>query len=177
MRRYMILYALTALAGSALWGGVGGVLIPLHVQQIEFAQFFAGAMASVNLQELVALKVQIAAGATKASAEQQRLLDVMAAYESAKGSRLTMVKSIAIGVTMLMQPLVGVASDRTRSRWGRRAPWILIGATATVAGLSGTHFATTIPQLMLGWIAAQLGSNMVMGPLRSEEHTSELQSR
>jgi len=165
MRRYMILYALTALAGSALWGGVGGVLIPLHVQQIEFAQFFAGAMASVNLQELIALKAQIAAGAAKASTAQQQLLEVMAAYESAKGSSLTMVKSIAIGVTMLMQPLVGVASDRTRSRWGRRAPWILIGAIATVAGLIGAQFATTILQLMLGWIVAQVGSNMVMGPL------------
>jgi MFS family permease len=165
MRRYMIVYGLVALAGAALWGGVGSVLIPLHVQQIEFAQYFAGAMASVNLQELVTLKAQIAAGAAKATADQQRLLEVMAAYEAAKAGNLSMLKSIAFAATMLMQPLIGVASDRTRSRWGRRAPWILIGAIATVAGLIGMQYSSSILQLLLGWIVAQVGSNMVMSPL------------
>lgn len=165
MRRYMIVYGLVALAGSALWGGVGSVLIPLHVQQIEFAQHFAGAMASVNLQELMALKAQIAAGAAKATADQQRLLEVMAAYESAKAGNLSMLKSIAFAATMLMQPLIGVISDRTRSRWGRRAPWILIGAIATLAGLIGMRYSTSILQLLLGWIVTQVGSNVVMSPL------------
>ena len=165
MRRYMIVYGLVALAGSALWGGVGSVLIPLHVQQIEFAQYFAGAMASVNLQELVTLKAQIAAGAAKATADQQRLLEVMAAYESAKAGSLSMLKSIAFAATMLMQPLIGFASDRTRSRWGRRAPWMLIGAIATAAGLIGMQHSTSILQLLLGWVVAQVGSNVVMSPL------------
>lgn len=165
MHRYMIVYALAALAGSALWGGVGGVLIPLHVQQIEFGRHFAGALASVNLQELANLKAQIAAGAATASAEQQRLLEVMAAYESAKASALATIKSIAVAVTMLMQPLIGVVSDRTRSRWGRRAPWILVGAIATVAGLFWMQYANTILRLLLGWVVAQVGVNMVLGPL------------
>jgi MFS family permease len=165
MRRYMLVYAFAALAGSALWGGVGGVLIPLHVQQIEFAQFFAGAMASVNLQELIALKAQIAAGAAKASAEQQRLLDALAAYESAKASNLSMIKAIAVAVTMVLQPLIGIASDHTRSRWGRRAPWLVIGAAATLAGLIGMQYSTAIWQLLAGWIVAQVGVTMVMGPL------------
>jgi len=164
-RRYMILYAFAALAGAALWGGVGSVLIPLHVQQIEFAQFFAGAMASVNLQELMALKAAIAAGTAKAGADQQQLLDALAAYESAKASNLAMIKSIAVAVTMLMQPLIGIASDRTRSRWGRRAPWILLGAIATVAGLIAMRYATSILQLMSGWVVAQAGITMVLGPL------------
>ncbi|WP_048439683.1 MFS transporter [Caenimonas sp. SL110] len=165
MRRYMIAYGLVALAGSALWGGVGSVLIPLHVQQIEFAQFFAGAMASVNLQELVALKAQIAAGAAKATAEQQRLLDALAAYETAKAGNLSMLKSIAFAATMLMQPLIGVVSDRTRSRWGRRAPWILVGAAMTLAGLIGMKYSTSIVQLLLAWVVTQVGSNVVMSPL------------
>jgi MFS family permease len=165
MRRYMILYAFAALAGSAVWGGVGGVLIPLHVQQIEFAHFLGGAMASVNLQELIALKAQIAAGAAKASVDQQRLLDALAAYESAKASNLATIKAIAVTVTMVLQPLVGIASDRTRSRWGRRAPWLLAGSIATVAGLVTMQYSSAIAQLLTGWIVAQVGVTMVMGPL------------
>lgn len=165
MRRYMVMYGLAALAGAALWGGVGGVLMPLHVQQIEFAQFFPGAMASVNLQELVALKVQVAAGAAQATAEQQRLLGVLAEYETAKASNLAMIKSLAVAVTMLMQPLIGIASDRTRSRWGRRAPWIFVGAIASVAGLIAMRHSISITQLLMGWITAQAGVTMVLGPL------------
>lgn len=165
MRRYMIVYALAALAGSALWGGVGGVLIPLHVQQIEFGQYFSGALAAVNLQELTNLKAQIAAGAATASAEQQRLLEVMAAYESAKANALATIKAIAVAVTMLMQPLIGIVSDRTRSRWGRRAPWIVAGAVATVVGLLSMQYSNSIMQLLLGWVVAQVGVNMVLGPL------------
>ncbi len=165
MHRYMMVYALAALAGAALWGGVGGVLIPLHVQQIEYARLFAGAMASVDLQGLVALKAQIAAGAATASAEQLRLLEVLAEYESAKASGLAMVKAIAVAVTMVMQPLVGIASDRTRSRWGRRAPWLVVGAIASVAGLTVMQSSTSVLQLLLGWVMAQAGVTMVMGPL------------
>jgi MFS family permease len=165
MRGYMILYALAALSGAAVWGGVGNVLLPLHVQQIEFAQFFAGAMASVNLQELIALKTQIAAGAATATADQQRLLEVLAAYESARAGNLAMLKSIAVGVTMLMQPLIGLVSDRTRSRWGRRAPWLVIGAISTTLGLVGMQYSTAILQLLVCWVAAQVGVTMIMGPL------------
>ncbi|MBC5763204.1 MFS transporter [Ramlibacter albus] len=120
MHLYMAAYALAALAGAALWGGVGNVLIPLHVQQLD---------------------------------------------EAAKAGNLALIKSVAVAVTMVMQPLVGVASDRTRSRWGRRAPWLVAGALATAAGLAGMQFATAVWQLLTGWVAAQVGITMVMGPL------------
>ncbi len=165
LRRYMILYALAALAGAALWGGAGGVLLPLHVQQIEFAQYFTGALASVNLQELAILKNQIAAGAATASAEQQRIIDLMAAYESAKANSLAMITSIGVAVTMIVQPLIGVASDRTRSRFGRRAPWIVFGAFAALFGLVGMRYSDTFTQLLLTWIVAQVGANVAGGPL------------
>lgn len=165
MRRYMVLYALAALAGAAVWGGVGGVLLPLHVQQVEFARLFSGAMASVNLQELMALKLQIAAGTTSASVEQQRLLDLMAVYESARAASLATIKSIAVAVAMLMQPLIGVASDATRSRLGRRTPWILIGAIATTAGLTGMQFSSSSLQILVAWVVAQVGVNFVLTPL------------
>jgi len=34
----------------------------------------------------------------------------------------------------LIDPAIGLLSDRTRSRWGRRRPWIVGGAAIFVAG-------------------------------------------
>jgi GPH family glycoside/pentoside/hexuronide:cation symporter len=43
-----------------------------------------------------------------------------------------------------LDPLIGLASDRTRSRWGRRRPWIL--ASAFVAGVSAVMMFN-VPQI------------------------------
>lgn len=41
---------------------------------------------------------------------------------------VTLVLTAARGTDLLTDPLVGWLSDRTRSRWGRRKPWIMVGA-------------------------------------------------
>ena len=33
-------------------------------------------------------------------------------------------------------PVLGHLSDRTRSRWGRRRPWLVVGAVVLTAGLA-----------------------------------------
>ena len=38
---------------------------------------------------------------------------------------------------IITDPLVGYLSDRTKSRWGRRAPWMALGALVLVAGMIG----------------------------------------
>ncbi|MBC7702427.1 MAG: MFS transporter [Rhodoferax sp.] len=90
---------------------------------------------------------------------------MVAAYESAKAGNLAMMKAIAVTVTMITQPLVGLASDHTRSPWGRRAPWIMAGGVLTAVGLVLMQFSASTPQLLAGWIAAQIGVTMIMGPL------------
>ncbi len=40
----------------------------------------------------------------------------------------------------VIDPAIGVLSDRTRSRWGRRRPWIVAGAVFFVAGAAGAFF-------------------------------------
>ncbi len=38
---------------------------------------------------------------------------------------------------IITDPLIGYFSDRTQSRWGRRAPWMVIGAVVLVCGIIG----------------------------------------
>jgi len=46
------------------------------------------------------------------------------------------------GATQLINPLVGLLSDRCTSLWGRRRPFILIGGTVGIAGILAQDFAS-----------------------------------
>ena len=48
-----------------------------------------------------------------------------------------MVTFIVLAFDVVTDPLVGFLSDRTKSRWGRRAPWIFVGALVLAAGIVG----------------------------------------
>jgi MFS family permease len=67
--------------------------------------------------------------------------------------------SIAAGIgtltALLANPLFGRLSDRTRSRFGRRRPWIVIGLLGTIVGAAVIGFSNSMPLLLLGWIIMQ----------------------
>lgn len=165
MRRYMVCYLLVALSLTAVLGGIGAVILPLHFQQLEFAKYFVGAMAQVNLQELIALKAQITAGAVVASTEQQSLLRLLADFEAAKAADVSLATSLAVAATMIMQPIIGVVSDRTRSRWGRRAPWMVVGAIVTMLGVVVMYLSSSVAQLIAGYALVLVANAVVGGPL------------
>jgi len=48
-----------------------------------------------------------------------------------------MVTFAVLAFDVVTDPLVGYLSDRTNSRWGRRAPWIAIGAVVLATGIIG----------------------------------------
>lgn len=165
LHRYMAMYALAILSITAIWGGVGHLLLALHIQQIEFARVFTGALAAVNLQELIALKAQVAAGAAVATEEQQRLLSLLATFEAAKAADLSLVMSVGVFATMLSQPVVGLLSDRTRSRWGRRSPWVVGGALVSGVVLVGLCFAPAVGAIVGLWVLGSIATNAAAGPL------------
>lgn len=165
LNRYITAYSLATLGITLLWGGVLGVLLPLHVQQLEFANYFTGADVHVDLKSLTDLKAQIAVGKATANADQDRLIGLLAQYEAAKASGLSLVQSVGIISTMLVQPLVGMLSDRTRSRWGRRAPYIAAGSVAGAAMLLTLSSASTVGWVILLWSFVQLLGNVAQGPL------------
>lgn len=67
--------------------------------------------------------------------------------------------SIAAGVgtlvALIANPLFGRLSDRTRSRFGRRRPWIVIGLAGTIVGAVIIGLSSSFGLLLLGWIIMQ----------------------
>ncbi|MEA5077074.1 MAG: MFS transporter [Anaerolineaceae bacterium] len=55
--------------------------------------------------------------------------------ENQKSTALANIRVVGLVVAMLIQPLAGLFSDRNRSRWGRRRPFIFASALLSIAFL------------------------------------------
>ncbi|WP_187978085.1 MFS transporter [Mycetocola sp. JXN-3] len=82
-----------------------------------------------------------------------------------KETNLSLVLTVGAFCAMIAQPLAGLVSDRTRSRFGPRAPWIVGGSLVGGLALVGMGLGTTVWQIMIAWIAVQIAYNFAQGPL------------
>ncbi|HEY2702334.1 MAG TPA: MFS transporter [Candidatus Dormibacteraeota bacterium] len=65
------------------------------------------------------------------------------------------------GVFALIVPLLaGWLSDRTRTRWGRRRPWMVAGTVLNVIGLALLALAWSPALLIVFYLAVQAGNNV-----------------
>ena len=64
---------------------------------------------------------------------------------------IALVKALARALDAITDPLMGWISDRTRTRWGRRRPWIAIGAPLTSLAF---YLMFTPPEQLSGLDAA-----------------------
>jgi MFS family permease len=166
LRRYIIWYGLAIVSIFATFSAITSILLPNQVQILEFARWFTGADAHVNLPALENLRTAVAAGHS-ATPDQQRLLHILAQFDASRAQGLGLVVSLGILGTTFSQPIVGALSDRTRSRLGRRALWLLFGAIVGACFLVGVRFAPTVALLALLWCVAQAVVNMALGPLNT----------
>lgn len=60
---------------------------------------------------------------------------------------------------------MGAISDRTRSRFGRRRPWIALGAVLTVLSYVGIWRSSTPDEFVWALVGFQLAFNVLMAPL------------
>lgn len=167
LRRYATVYGVTGAVITALWGATAGILLPNQVQLLEFGRFFTGADSGVDLAALTDLGAAVSAGTATATAEQQRLLGVLTEFDAARAASLSLVTAVGVGVTMLVQPVVGSLSDRTRSRYGRRAPWIVGGTLTGAALVVAVRYAPSVAVLVALWALAQAAVNAGQGPLNT----------
>jgi MFS family permease len=77
-------------------------------------------------------------------------------------SRVLMAGAI---VALVSNPIFGALSDSTRSRFGRRRPWLVGGVLCGCASLAVIGLAPTINIVLLGWCAAQLAFNAVLAAM------------
>ncbi|QHC65669.1 MFS transporter [Rathayibacter sp. VKM Ac-2759] len=70
-------------------------------------------------------------------------------------------------VVMLTAPLLGVLSDRTRTRFGRRRPFMVVGMLVGVVSLLVMATAPSVLLLGVGWVLAQLGWGQVLQNLQT----------
>lgn len=82
-----------------------------------------------------------------------------------KVANLAIVATIGALFAMIAQPIAGQISDRTRSRFGRRAPWMILGALAGALSLVGLAFANTLVGIAIAWVLVQVFYNFAQGPL------------
>ncbi|WP_211268678.1 MFS transporter [Actinoplanes subtropicus] len=60
-------------------------------------------------------------------------------------------------IYLALSPLIGMWSDRTRSRFGRRGTFMLAGAALGLVALLLVAAAPTIPLIGLGWVFGMIG--------------------
>lgn len=81
------------------------------------------------------------------------------AGEAEKGRWLGIILAIGGFVALVITPICGALSDRTRSRFGRRRPWLVGGLLVSGLGLSILGTAPNLLLLGIGWVICQAGFN------------------
>jgi len=104
--------------------------------------------------------------------------------DAQKNTHLATIRVISLAVAMLVQPVSGMLSDRSRHKWGRRRPFILIGTLVNIVVLLIIGFSpqfigssldntieplfgvpTAFMVLLLGVIMVQSAVNITFGAL------------
>ena len=84
-----------------------------------------------------------------------------------KVNALAVVTAFSSLAAIFVQPIVGALSDRTRSRLGRRSPWIVYGGIGGGLAVVALQFSTSVFAITVIWVIAQILLNAVSGPMSS----------
>ncbi len=88
------------------------------------------------------------------------------APEAIKNTALGAMRSAGLVIAMLVQPAAGLLSDRSTSRFGRRRPYILIGALFDCLFLAAIAISWNYWALLIAVLLIQFSSNISHGPLQ-----------
>ncbi len=81
-----------------------------------------------------------------------------------KGLALSTLEGIGTIMAVVWQPLAGSISDRTRSRWGRRRPFVFAGTVGDVLFLIGIALSGNYWLVVVFYFLLQTASNTAQGP-------------
>jgi MFS family permease len=72
---------------------------------------------------------------------------------------------LGAALSLVANIVFGALSDLTRSRFGPRTPWVIVGSIATAIGLFGLSTASTPTALILWWGFYMLFLNSIIAPM------------
>ncbi len=127
-------------ANNYLWAALPIIIIPSQVQVILFQHLPAGVSGATAIDNYI---------------------------KGAAPGALALVAGPGLIVALISNPLFGYLSDRTRSRFGRRRPYILVGTLFNMVGLGMMAFANSTLMLMLGLVVVQLANNAAAAPFHA----------
>jgi MFS family permease len=119
-RRLLVSLGIASGALSAMYAGVGTILLPLAIERIDRPH-----------------KVAV----------------------------LGVVAGVSAVFALVFNPVGGALSDRTRSRFGRRAPWLVGASAGLLVMLVFLGQASTVPLVLIAWCLAQAVANLYQAPL------------
>lgn len=76
-----------------------------------------------------------------------------------KEAALAWITGAGAFASIIFNPLAGALSDRTTARWGRRKPWILLGALVGAVAILTLGIPGTVLGLAVIWFVAQMAVN------------------
>lgn len=86
--------------------------------------------------------------------------------EAEYGIRIAILTSVGVIAPILVQPTIGLISDYTVTRWGRRKPYILIGTLLDIVFLYGIASSQGFISLVAFYFLLQFSSNFAQGPFQ-----------
>jgi len=100
--------------------------------------------------------------------------------DASKATNLSIIAGAGGVVIILITPLFGRLSDRTRSRFGMRRPWLIGGAAVATVGVIILATAHSVPGTLVGWLIVQAGfgaTNMVIHALLADQIVKRVRAR
>lgn len=83
-----------------------------------------------------------------------------------QGTLLAVIMLAGAIAPILIQPTVGLISDYTVTRWGRRKPYIVIGTLLDIVFLTGLAFNSDFIAMVAFYFLLQVSSNFAQGPFQ-----------
>lgn len=78
---------------------------------------------------------------------------------------LALIIGMGAIASMIAAPIAGALTDRTRTRLGGRAPWMIFGALSTFALALALAFATSITMMAVIVVAIQFTTSLILTPV------------
>ncbi|KFI68117.1 MFS transporter [Bifidobacterium magnum] len=83
---------------------------------------------------------------------------------TSKVAMVGLINALGSVVALLANIIFGTFSDLTRSRFGKRTPWIVIGGLITGGAIGLIALANNTAMIVFLWCVAQAGYNMMLAP-------------